>query len=289
MRRPLPLNAIRAFEAATRCRSFAAAASELGVSPAAVSHHIRTLEARLGVALFRRSGRGIAPTEPGLRFARIVGDAFAAIDTGLAALAEEAGEARLRLDVDPSFVARWLMPRLGAFRQAHPAIVIEVEAAAGPPRADGGFDLAIRYGAPSWPGFEAEPLVRPNAFPVCAPSVAFHLSAPSDLGTQTLLHDDSPGLWAAWLDLAGVGALDATVLRFSDLSHALDAAAMGLGVALGDDVTCAAELAQGRLVRPFPQSVPSDWFQLLMPAGRRLSTAAGTFRAWLLAEMPEPP
>src|SRR5262245_57948339 len=127
MRRLPPLNALRAFEAASRHQSFTAAAGELGVSHAAVGRHVRALEATLGLSLFRRDGRGIALTEPGARLAAVATEALDRIAEGAAALAEEAGAGLLRVSVEPAFAARWLVPNLGGFRRSHPRVEIELD------------------------------------------------------------------------------------------------------------------------------------------------------------------
>lgn len=288
--RPLPpLNAVRAFEAAARRGSFTAAAAELGVSHAAISRHVRGLEARLGVPLLLRDGRGLAPTEAGRAFAAVVADAFDRLSRGMVAISAEAGRGRLRLSVEPAFAGRWLVPRLGDFRQSHPGIDIELD----PTLRLADFrgdqtDLAIRYGRGGWPGVAAEKLVQVMDYPVCAPALAVTLATPADLRGQTLLHDESAQTWSLWLAEVGVEGIDATRgPRFHDVALALDAAMAGQGVAMGDDVLCARDIAAGRLVRLFDVSVPRSWYWLAMPEDRRLSPAAGAFRAWLLDELPQ--
>ncbi|MFE0758926.1 transcriptional regulator GcvA [Inquilinus sp. NPDC058860] len=287
--RPLPpLNAVRAFEAAARRGSFTAAAAELGVSHAAISRHVRGLEARLGVPLLLREGRGLAPTEAGRAFAAVVADAFDRLSQGMVVIAAEAGRGRLRLSVEPAFAGRWLVPRLGAFRKLHPGIDIELDPTLrlADFRADQ-TDLAIRYGRGGWPGLAVEKLMQVMDYPVCAPAVAAGLATPADLRGQTLLHDESAQTWSLWLAAAGITGIDASRgPRFLDVALALDAAMAGEGVAMGDDVLCARDIAAGRLVRLFDVSVPRSWYWLAMPEDRRLSPAAGAFRAWLLGELP---
>ena len=287
--RPLPpLNAVRAFEAAARRGSFTAAATELGVSHAAISRHVRGLEARLGVPLLLREGRGLVLTEAGQAFAAVVADAFDRLSQGMVAISAESGRGRMRLSVEPAFAGRWLVPRLGEFRQTHPGIDIELD----PTnrlvdfRADQ-TDLAIRYGRGVWPGLVAERLVHVMDYPVCAPDLAASPPQPEALRGQTLLHDESAQTWALWLDAAGITGIDATRgPRFHDVALALDAAMAGQGIAMGDDVLCARDIAAGRLVRLFDVTVPRNWYWLVMAEGRRLSPAAGAFRSWLLSCFP---
>jgi LysR family glycine cleavage system transcriptional activator len=287
--RPLPpLNAVRAFEAAARRGSFTAAATELGVSHAAISRHVRGLEARLGVPLLLREGRGLVLTEAGQDFAAVVADAFDRLSQGMVAISAESGRHRMRLSVEPAFAGRWLVPRLGEFRERHPGIDIELD----PTnrlvdfRADQ-TDVAIRYGRGIWTGLVAETLVRVMDYPVCAPAFAAALQRPEDLRGQTLLHDESAQTWAMWLAAAGITGIDALRgPRFHDVALALDAAMAGQGIAMGDDVLCARDIAAGRLVRLFDVTVPRNWYWLVMPEGRRLSPAAGAFRSWLLSCFP---
>ncbi len=288
MRRLPPLNALRAFEAAFRHRSFTRAAEELAVSHAAIGRHVRGLEARLGLRLFRRDGRGVVPTAEGRLLADAAAEAFERIETAVGALTASTAPGLLRLSVEPGFAVRWLAPRLAGFRRLHPRIEVALDptAALSDLRHDP-VDLAIRYGAGGWSDVVAEKLVDVVTFPVCAPALATRLSRPADLAGLVLLHEETTRHWSGWLDAQGVGALvDASRgPRLSDTALALEMAVLGHGVALGDNVTCAGDLATGRLVRPFAAALSAGAYWLVMPQDRRLSPAAGDFRAWLLAAM----
>ena len=268
MRLP-PLNAIRAFEAAARLGGFARAAEELNVTPAAVSHQVKQLEARLGITLLNRLPRGLELTSAGqeilpnltrglAHFARAVG----AVSGG-----ELAG--RLTVNVAPSLATLWLVPRLDSFIQAYPDIRVRLLAAdAAPDLNQGTVDIRIPYGAGNFPGFKSRLLMRDTVFPVCAPTLLNHkpLRRFSDLRDHTLLHDididiEEPTLtWARWLRDAGVDAgAPATHVEFSNSVLLTEAAVRGQGVALGRMSLVRDHLQTGRLIRPFKASRPSDY------------------------------
>ena len=171
MTRPqTPLNALRAFEAAARYLSFTKAAEELHVTPAAVSQHVKQLEAQLGVPLFIRLTRALRLTEAGQ-------DVLPMLSEGLDHLAEVTERLRahgagntLTISVSPSFGAMWLVPRLDRFYAQHPEIEIRLD---GTDRrvdvARGEADLAIRYGTGPWPGLEARMLLATPVVAVAAP------------------------------------------------------------------------------------------------------------------------
>lgn len=290
-RRLPPLNALKAFEAAARCGGFARAADDLHVSHAAISRHVQQLEGRLGVTLFRRLKRGVQLTEAGARYAAALTDAFDRIAAATIDLSEGGihDADRLMLSVEPSFAALWLVPRLGRFRVAYPGIDLVLDPTPlmvdfrGDP-----VDLAIRFGQGDWPRIRADHLLDVVNYPVCSPSLLDGgdvLTRPSDLVRHTLLHDEASDYWAAWLLAAGVTGVN--VARgpiFRNSALAIDAAAEGHGVALGDNVLAARYLATGRLCRPFALSVPVGAYYLVSPEGREDRPPAHAFRHWLTGE-----
>lgn len=290
MGRPLPsLNALRAFEAAARLGSFTRAAEELHVTHAAVSRHVRGLEARLGVLLFRRLHKAVVPTEAGRRYQARLTEAFDRIVAATEEIAADARE-RLTLSVEPGFATRWLVPRLGRFYAGHPGIELDLD----PTTRIADFrrepvDLAIRFGPGGWPDLAAVKLADAMAFPVCSPALLAAgppLARPADLAGHTLIHDESRRWWATWLEFAGAPEVDAgrgPMLR--DASLVLDAAAAGQGIALGDDLLAGDDLAQGRLVSPFAWRQPVGAYWLVWPGRRKPGPAAEAFRDWLLTEL----
>lgn len=283
MRRLPHLNGIRAFEAAARSGSFAGAAAELNVTPAAVSRMVRLLEDRLGVRLFEREANRLRPTEAGKAYQ--VG--LAPILDALALLTDQVkanSRARvLTVGVGPTFAVRWLIPRLAAFREVAPDIEVRITTGgAAAPFADD-WTCGIKLGDGSWPGLTAERLFDADLVPVCSPRLAQRLRSPHDLKASALLrvaHARSD--WPAWLRAAGVKNLDAAGPVFEFYHQALQAAADGVGVALGIRPYIDDDLAAGRLIAPFSLSVPKggQWY-LIFRDSRRDDPALTVFRGWL--------
>ncbi len=269
-RRLPPLNALRAFEAAGRHLSFTKAAGELNVTPAAISHQVKSLEAYLGVSLFRRLTRGLALTDRGTAY---LPDLTAALDSIAAATARMLGDemaGAITVSCLPSFAMRWLVPRLPSFRRAHPRLDVNVHASwdlVDFRRDD--VDAAIRYGNGGYPGLHSELLLTETIFPVCSPKLLdgpHPLKTPADLRHQTLLHDTMVTsqerwyTWPSWITWLGLDEVDLNRgSRFSDSNMLLQAAIDGQGVALGRSGIVADELADGRLIRPFEIERPADY------------------------------
>jgi len=301
MRRPLPaLNALRSFEAVARLRSFSRAAAELGVTPAAVSHQVKVLEEQVGQELLRRSSRVVEPTADGALLAGAVGEALDGIVEALRRLAQRrGGDKRLVVSTSPSLAAKWLVQRLEGFTRAHPAAEVRIDVSTDLARfvGEGAVDLALRFGAGSYPGLETEPLFSEVVFPVCSPRLLRRgppLREPEDLRRHTLIHYDwqSEGVvwpdWRSWLAAAGVEGIDTERgLHFTHSTLALQAALDGQGVALGDSTLVADDLAARRLVQPLALSLQAPRgfaYHLVYPAAALEKPLARDFHRWLLAE-----
>lgn len=300
-RRLPPLNAVRAFEAAARHPSFQAAADELAVTAGAVAQHVKALEQWLGVALFRRlPSKGVALTAAGQRYAATVSELLDRLDEVTRRLREQDNANVLTVATIPSFASQWLIPRLGAFRAAHPAIDVRVMASNSLTdfsRED--VDVAIRYGRGVYPGLTSELLFAETFFPVCSARLREEgehpLHSVADLRFHILLHEDInsqiPGTidWPRWLAAAGAPAFDARRgPRFTHTFLALQAAAAGQGVALATSVLIGEDLTTGRLVKPFGPEVPGayDYHLVCPPASLELAKVA-SFVAWIRAVIAE--
>lgn len=284
-----PMQALRAFEAAARERSLTRAAEALSVTHGAISHQIKSLESDLGVRLVERHGRGIRLTDDGERFASRVRAAFAELTTGVHEITARANPRLLRVSVVPSFAARWLLPRIRDFLAAHPDVDLDVRsnmANVDFQRDDS--DVAIRYGHGDWPGVAAEHLLDDWFFPVCSPKIANGRipSRPEDLARYTLLRsDDEP--WKPWFDAAGLDWPEpARGPIFSDLSHGLQAAIEGHGVALARSSLLAHDVRNGILVRPFDivAAAPRKFWLVYPPRSAKTAKLA-LFRQWLHDEI----
>jgi LysR family glycine cleavage system transcriptional activator len=289
-RRLPPLNALRAFEAAARHLSFTKGAAELHVTQAAVSHQVKALEEHLELRLFRRLDRALVLTEEGQAYFRDIRDVLDRLDEATSRLLATGGRQTLTVTALPSFAARWLVPRLGRFREAFPQIDIRLDpniAVVDFARED--VDVAIRYGRGDYPGMRSDRLLEEEVYPVCSPKLLQGpkpLRKPEDLRHHVLLHTDGSEDWQAWLLTEGVRGVDATRgPMFYDSSMLLEAAVGGQGVALGRSVLAAGELASGRLVRPFARSQPAGFaYYVVSPVATADRPKIASFREWVLGE-----
>lgn len=297
MRRKLPgLGALKTFEAAAHHQSFARAADELGVTPAAVSHLVRELEDQLQLKLFQRSSRVVRLTHDGEILHAAVTDALDGIGRAIARLHGANGKPRLVVTTTPSIATKWLVPRLDRFRRQHPDIDLRIDASTGlADFARDGIDIAIRFGPGRYPGLRVDRLLTEEMSPVCSPALlrgAHPLRQPADLRHHSLLHIELPisgdvqPTWEMWLLAAGVRDVDWTRgPRFTNSSMAIETAIAGEGVVLGSNVLVADDLAAGRLVRPFAVNLPVDFAYFVVspePTADRPKIAA--FRAWVIEE-----
>lgn len=285
-RAQLPLNALRAFEAAARHLNFTRAGLELCVSQGAVSHQVAALERRLGTRLFHRLPRGLALTDEGHALVPVVSEAFDRVAATLDQYADGRFRETLKVGVVGTFATGWLMPRLDAFSRAHPSIDLRI--ATNNNRVDlagEGLDYAIRFGDGAWHGTHAEPLLAAPMAPICAPVVAARLRTPADLASERLLRSYRADEWALWFGAAGIAA---PVMRgpvFDSSALMAAAAAAGQGVALAPPSMFTRELAAELLVQPFAIAVDTGRYWLTRLMSRAESEGMLRFRAWLFAEV----
>ena len=186
-RRLPPLNALRAFEAAARHLNFSRAADELSVTPGAVSQQIQNLEDYVGAALFKRTPKGLLLTDAAQTALPALREAFDRLAEAASLLTAAVDGRRLTLTAPPSFAAKWLVPRLGAFEQAHPQVDVWLSAAIELVDLTAGeVDVAIRYGAGRYPGLEVHRLFSETVIPVASPEHLANqpLSTPADLANH---------------------------------------------------------------------------------------------------------
>lgn len=268
------LVSIGAFEAAARHGSFAAAARELGTSAASVSYHVRQLEQQLDLRLFRRFAHRVALTGAGEALAA---DAIAAFEGLRASFLRAAADddARLALTALPTFGTSWLIPRLGAFRDLHPATEVDLELSAdAQDLSEGRFDAAIRNGHGGWPGLSASYLFPSIFMPLCAPSqLAAGLDAPL-LGRRDW--------WDLWFRALGRETPQRFGIHLADEHLDAAAAIAGHGVTIGSPILFRCEIEAGRLV-PAHDLVVGDGrsFWLVYPKARRDNAKLRRFHTWL--------
>jgi LysR family transcriptional regulator, regulator of gene expression of beta-lactamase len=283
-RAQLPLNALRAFEAAARHLSFTRAAIELCVSQGAVSQQVAALEARLGTPLFRRLPRGLALTDEGHALLPVMGEALDRI--GIALERIEGGHPRelLTLGVVGTFAIGWLLPRLADFSRACP--YVDVRVSTNNNRVDlagEGIDLALRFGGGAWHGTHAELVLEARMCPLCAPETARRMADPGALAREVLLRSYRADEWPRWFDAAGLSCPPLRGPVFDSSALMVEAARRGLGVALAPAAMFAGDLRSGDLVQPFAQSVDLGSYWLTRLQSRADTAAMAAFRAWLMA------
>jgi len=306
-----PLNALRVFEAAARHLSFKDAASELNITQAAVSHQVKSLEEYLGVELFRRAGRGVQLTEAAKACLPKLREGFEALATAVEMIRERGGEAELIISAPPVFTARWLMPRLADFAKKEPKIDVRVVANSRmvdsgtldarvfigtDPRSDSS-GVEIHRGVGDYPGHRADRLFEVRMVLVASPELIEGkppLREPADLAHHVLLHDDAMEIvahgnaWQKWLEAAGVAdRVDGSRgPHFSSNILSLEAASQKLGVALALRPLIDADVASGRLRKPFDVEVnPRSAYYLICPEVIAERPAVKAFRSWLLKQV----
>ncbi|MGO4765664.1 transcriptional regulator GcvA [Cupriavidus sp. 2KB_3] len=289
-----PLNAVRAFEAVARRLSITIAATELHVTPGAVSRQIRTLEDALGIQLLVRGHRQITLTRAGEDYYRAVTKAMDGLREATVRLTRRTRRTQLKVRAYTTFAMRWLIPRLSSFHAANAGIEVLLTASLDEVdfrRED--IDGAIRLGDGKWSGANAYRLVPNILLPVCSPALAKQVRKPADLQRQVLLHSIArPEDWGFWLASTGADKLvDArSGMTYQSSAMAYMAALEGQGFAIAQRFLVEDDLTSGKLVAPFRQAVDMGDFTyyLLTPVDRAESTSMATFRAWLLAQFQGP-
>jgi LysR family glycine cleavage system transcriptional activator len=299
-RRNLPFNALRAFEAAARHASVSGAARELSVTHSAISHQLKLLESQLGTRLFERTNRGLQITSSGESLLPVLSESFDRINDRLTDLQQNQGPAAIpdiiNVTSTPSFASKWLVPRLASWYAEPGASRIHLL-----PSLDdldlqaGNIDFAIRCGIPPWPDHSHELLMSIHMVPVCSPEYAATSTAlkrPIDALRHNLIHADiaeqSRGQeWHDWLKGCGVDCpeqLDGLSLK--DPALAMQAAADGLGLAIGYFELIDRDLNSGQLVCASAQRIKHDYsYYLLHRRAPGSGSAAARFRDWLLGQL----
>ena len=290
MRRLLFLNGIKAFEAAARGGSFAAAALELNVSAAAISRMVHLLEERLGMVLFERKANRLELTTAGRAYQSGLTPIFDSLAALTAQVTAPSNLRVLTIGVGPTFAMRWLIPRLADFRNVHPEIDVRITAGGVAAPFGDDWSCGIKLGDGAWPGLVAEPLFAADLIPVCAPRLAAGLKRPSDLTGPNLLRvAHASEDWPLWLKAAGVARLSARGPEFQYYGQALQAAVDGLGVAMGIRPYIDDDLAAGRLVAPFALTAPKGmrWY-LVYRSFQTAQRNFAAFRRWIMQALVAP-
>jgi DNA-binding transcriptional LysR family regulator len=278
---------LRVFDAVYRVGGVSRAAEVLHVTPGAVSQQIKQLESMMGVALIRKSGRGIELTDAGVLLAMRMSDLFDRVEAVLDEVVAIGNPRRLRLKVLPTFAIKWLVPRLAGFYATYSDIDIDIATVS---RAEDlqldNAEFIVRHGVGEWADLHVDHLFDEVFVPVCSPALAQTLHAPEDLLKTQLLHSMMrPEGWPTWLAAVGLGEAHSTRnVTLANAALCLQAAADGLGVAIAQTAYVHDDLASGRLVRPLPQEVRTEFgYYLLCDPARAHTEPVKQFRKWLLS------
>jgi len=284
-----PLGPLRAFEAAARLLSFRLAGEELGVTQSAISHQISALEAFLKIKLFERLPRRVVLTDAGILYAPYARAAFERIASGTSLISRIGNTDDLIIEAYPTFVVRWLIPRLALLREARPDLNIRF----GTSQLDWELNIdsadvgIIHTSRPDRPHLHYKHLAQATLVPVCAQSLAAKMGrdgVPRMLRRVTrLVLYTAPDDWRTWLDAAGLADWDRQpTVKFDSYLTAIEAAIDGHGVAIAPQFLVAGDLHSGRLVRPFELAVaqPGAWY-LICREERREEPRIVWFEHWI--------
>lgn len=288
--RDINLKATEHFEAVARLGTVTKAATELGVSPSAVSQQIRALEEQFGVRLFRREKRRLVLTLDGDRLFQTTTQAFGALRNARDAISRQRDMRGLTLRVSPSFGVRWLGPRIAGFAAENEDWNIRVDATPDFSSFETEtVDLDLRYGLGHWPGLAVDPLMRDYVLPMCSPEYLARFRDPvADLSKARLI-DSAKALyrWDTWLATQRLSLPEVIYpFRFDRSSMSIEMAKQGGGVTLDSATLCLGELERGELV-PFAPALPvmvfpAYWF--VAPQRHLTRRIVRRFHDWIGAE-----
>lgn len=271
------LPAIACFRAAAEFESFSQAAAKLNLTHSAISRAVRLLEQDLGTPLFTRQHRRVFLTDAGRDFARAVALGLGGIEAAAQAIHLARQDRPITLSCEPTLLMRWLIPRIGAFRAAHPTLHINLVAGGGPVTLGTGIDFAIRRNDFDWPAqYHASHLFDERTGPVCRPE---HLSRLRDLPP---LHSKTrPEAWARWCAVADQPLPNLPGQSFEHFYFSLQAAVAGLGIAIGPWHLVQDDLASGQLAAPFGFVPDGSSYHLLSANALPESGPAMALYTWL--------
>ncbi|MCS5452610.1 LysR family transcriptional regulator AmpR [Enterobacter huaxiensis] len=284
----IPLNSLRAFEAAARHLSFTHAAIELNVTHSAISQHVKALEQHLNCQLFVRVSRGLTLTTEGENLLPVLNDSFDRIADMLDRFAHHRAREKLKIGVVGTFATGVLFSRLDDFRRRYPHIDLQLSTHNNrvDPAAEG-LDYTIRYGGGAWHGTDAELLCPAPLAPLCTPAIASELRSPADILKFTLLRSYRRDEWAAWMLAAGERPPSPThrVMVFDSSVTMLEAAQAGVGIAIAPVDMFTHLLNSERVVKPFTTQIDLGSYWLTRLQSRAETAAMREFSQWLVAEM----
>lgn len=283
----LPLNSLRAFEAAARHLSFTHAAIELNVTHSAISQQVKALEEHLNCQLFVRVSRGLRLTTEGESLLPVLNESFDRIAGMLDRFAVSHEREKLKVGVVGTFATGFLLPRLADFRRCHPCIDLHLSTHNNrvDPAAEG-LDYAVRYGNGAWHDTEANFICPAPLGPLCSPALAAELRAPADILRFTLLRSYRRDEWNSWFDAAGAQSPSPThnVMVFDSSVTMLEAAQAGMGIAIAPVNMFTHQLNSERIVQPFECQIDLGGYWLTRLHSRPQTPAMNDFARWLVSQ-----
>jgi LysR family glycine cleavage system transcriptional activator len=287
-----PLTALRCFETAARRQSFTLAAEELFLTPSAVSHQIKSLEAFLGNQLFLRVGRKMLLTDAGAAYYEHIRSAFNEILAATRALSEPKAGAILKVNVAPHFASVWLMPRFAHFVRAHRNLELQVFTHRDPVSfSESSIDCEIRYGHGKWLNLCSDLLLHDMLTPLCSPALAAggDLAKPADILEHTLIYSNRRTSWENWAAHCHLSGIDrAAKIQVDRSTLALDAAIAGIGIALESILLANHMVKSGELVAPLKQyCISEEAYYLVYPKSHAKIERVSLFRSWLMDMLKE--
>lgn len=285
---PSPI-ALRALEAAVRCRSFKQASSELAVTPTAISHQIRGLESQLGLQLFVRTGRDVIPTEPAERLAQVIAQGFSAIQAELENI--RALQTTLTISTTPAFAALWLVPRLQHFQSAHPHIKVQVETSTQKIALDrdARVDLVIRYAQLPELDYVLLHQLHESLGVYCSEHYARQLGNKNSAELIDITWQQQPMPergWNQWLTQAKLGdAFDYKMRQFDQEHHAIHCALAGQGLVLTSSLLVSDFVSRSWLQAWHPGiQLPGFQYYLYSTVAKAQLSKVKHFTQWMINE-----
>ncbi|MDD7910108.1 MULTISPECIES: LysR substrate-binding domain-containing protein [Pseudovibrio] len=286
------LRALHAFSLLAKHGRAARAAEDLGVTPSALTHLLRSLESELGAALVIRDGRGLVLTEEGQRLSSNLGNSFDQIEHAVEAFRRRS-RTELRISTLSTVATRWLIPRLPDFQQKHPDIELLISTSMRVVDLDReAYDCAIRLGKGGWPQVEHQKLWQEDLVVAFAPQLSPGNPNPdiSLLDELKMLHTSSRrDDWPLWLKAAGIDHLDPSAgAMFESRNMAIQGAVAGMGAIAIDTHFVDQEVQAGHLMVPdWPTTSLETGYWFVRNANRPLTRPVAAFRDWLLEQSSE--
>ena len=288
-----PIAALRAFEASSRHLSFTKAADELCITQSAVSHQIRHIEDLWDFKLFERKGKRLIITQEGQLIVPVVREFLENMHRVLNEITNTETRTSIRVSLLQSFAVKWLVPKLGKFKELYPDISIWISTTDDIVNfATDEVDIAIRLGYGDWPDLHVDPLLHEYVFPVCSPNFFKRITPPehpADLVRYPLLYRHSFDICPRWRDwFRDAGIIVRTLpggSRFPDTSMSIQAAIDNQGIALARSAHVDEDLKANRLVKLFNvySKSPVSYY-IVCPHKVMAQPRIAAFREWLLAE-----